>query len=102
MDENFGGMLVAMATGKKRSSGDGARGSLTERNFPRICIWESEGEAGDLTCDIIDNVETSMIYGDRLGFDRDGIKQFRRNPCCFSGEVKKPGQTIFKCRKNYD
>nr|XP_027094345.1 phosphatidylinositol 4-phosphate 5-kinase 2-like [Coffea arabica] len=102
MDENFGGMVVAM-TGKKRSSVDGGRGSLTERNFPRICIWESDGEAGDITCDIIDNVEASMIYGDGMVLDhRDGLKQFRRNPCCFSGEVKKPGLTISKGHKNYD
>ncbi|KAL3504088.1 hypothetical protein ACH5RR_033929 [Cinchona calisaya] len=102
MDENFGGMVVAMGNGKKRSSVDGGRGSLTERNFPRICIWESDGEAGDITCDIIDNVEASMIYRDGLVFDRDGIKQFRRNPCCFSREVKKPGLTISKGHKNYD
>ncbi|KHG01592.1 Phosphatidylinositol-4-phosphate 5-kinase 1 -like protein [Gossypium arboreum] len=72
-------------------------GSLGERNmnFPRICIWESDGEAGDITCDIIDNVEASMIY-------RDGFRQFRKNPCCFSGEIKKPGQTISKGHKNYE
>ncbi|PPD68464.1 hypothetical protein GOBAR_DD34664 [Gossypium barbadense] len=64
-------------------------------NFPRICIWESDGEAGDITCDIIDNVEASMIY-------RDGFSQFRKNPCCFSGEIKKPGQTISKGHKNYE
>ncbi|XWS25199.1 hypothetical protein CRYUN_Cryun27aG0049300 [Craigia yunnanensis] len=88
---------------RKRSSVDG-RGSLGERNmnFPRICIWESDGEAGDITCDIIDNVEASMIYRDGLGLDRDGFRQFRRNPCCFSGEIKKPGQTISKGHKNYD
>ncbi|KAG5524974.1 hypothetical protein RHGRI_031606 [Rhododendron griersonianum] len=86
-----GGDFV-MAT-KKRSSVEGSRGSSTERGFfPRICIWESDGEAGDITCDIVDNM-----------FFRDGIKQFRRNPCCFSGgEVKKPGQTISKGHKNYD
>lgn len=79
---------------KKRSSVDGSRGSsTTDRGFfPRICIWESDGEAGDITCDIVDNM-----------FFRDGIRQFRRNPCCFSGgEVKKPGQTISKGHKNYD
>ncbi|KAL3845568.1 hypothetical protein ACJIZ3_002971 [Penstemon smallii] len=80
--------------GRKRSSVDGGIG---ERLFPRICIWESDGEAGDITCDIVDNVEASMLY-------RDGIKQFRRNPCCFSGggEVKKPGKTICKGHKHYD
>ncbi len=80
---------------------DGVRGSLTERNFPRICIWESDGEAGDITCDIIDNVEASMFYRDGTGLDRDGFRQFRRSPC-FTGEAKKPGQTISKGHKNYD
>ncbi|KAK4429695.1 Phosphatidylinositol 4-phosphate 5-kinase [Sesamum alatum] len=89
-----------MVGGKKRSSVDGG---MTERNFPRICIWESDGEAGDITCDIIDNVEASMLYRDGFPLNRDGIKQFRRNPCCFSGgEVKKPGQTISKGHRNYD
>ncbi|GFQ02431.1 phosphatidylinositol 4-phosphate 5-kinase 2 [Phtheirospermum japonicum] len=75
---------------------------MVERVFPRICIWESDGEAGDITCDIIDNVEASMLYRDGFVLNRDGIKQFRRNPCCFSGEVKKPGLTISKGHKNYD
>ncbi|KAJ8773381.1 hypothetical protein K2173_028558 [Erythroxylum novogranatense] len=83
---------------RKRSSVDTARGSNI--SFPRICIWETDGEAGDITCDIIDTVEASKIY--REGLIRDGIKQFRRGPCCFNGgEVKKPGQTISKGHKNY-
>ncbi|KAI3821355.1 hypothetical protein L1987_08921 [Smallanthus sonchifolius] len=95
LDDNF-------TTAKKRSSVDGSRGSLTERNFPRICIWESDGEAGDITCDIIDNAEASMLYRDAMGL-RDELRQFRRNPCCFNGgEVKKPGQMISKGHKNYD
>lgn len=89
-------------TMRKRSSVDGGRGSVTEKNFPRICIWESDGEAGDITCDIIDNVEASMFYRDGTRLDQDDIKQFRRNPCCFSSEVKRPGQTISKGHKNYD
>ncbi|KAE8725039.1 Phosphatidylinositol 4-phosphate 5-kinase 3 [Hibiscus syriacus] len=88
--------LVVMP--RKRPSVDG-RGSLSigERNinFPRICIWESDGEAGDITCDILDNVEASMIYS-------DGFKQFRRNPYWFSNEIKKPGETISKGHKNYE
>ncbi|XP_047321480.1 phosphatidylinositol 4-phosphate 5-kinase 1-like [Impatiens glandulifera] len=92
VDENF-------VAAKKRSSVDGSRGSVTERNFPRICIWESDGEAGDITCDIIDNVEASMFYRDG---PRDGFRQFRKSPCCFDGEVKKPGQTISKGHKTYD
>nr|XP_043640022.1 phosphatidylinositol 4-phosphate 5-kinase 1 [Erigeron canadensis] len=97
LDENF---VVA----KKRSSVDGSRGSMNgERNFPRICIWESDGEAGDITCDIIDNAEASMLYRDAMGLNRDEIRQFRRNPCCFNGgEAKKPGQMISKGHKNYD
>ena len=75
---------------------------MTERNFPRICIWESDGEAGDITCDIIDNVEASMLYKDGFGLDRDIFRQFRKNPCCFTGEAKKPGQTISKGHKNYE
>ncbi|KAF8404161.1 hypothetical protein HHK36_009041 [Tetracentron sinense] len=88
---------------RKRSSVDGARGSLTERNFPRICIWESDGEAGDITCDIIDNVEASMFYRDGTDSDHGGSGQLqRRSACCFKGEAKKPGQTISKGHKNYD
>ncbi|KAI3672973.1 hypothetical protein L6452_39078 [Arctium lappa] len=98
LDDNF-----VVSTAKKRSSVDGSRGSLTERNFPRICIWESDGEAGDITCDIIDNAEASMLYRDTMGLGRDEIRQFRRNPCCFNGgEAKKPGQMISKGHKNYD
>lgn len=98
LDDNF-----VVSTAKKRSSVDGSRGSLTERNFPRICIWESDGEAGDITCDIIDNAEASMLYRDAMGLGRDEIRQFRRNPCCFNGgEAKKPGQMISKGHKNYD
>lgn len=89
-------------TMSKRSSVDDARGSLSEKNFPRICIWESDGEAGDITCDIIDNVEASMFYRGGTGLDRDETRQFRRSPFCFSSEVKRPGQTISKGHKNYE
>ncbi|KAL8467183.1 hypothetical protein ACS0TY_036048 [Phlomoides rotata] len=82
--------------GKKRSSVG------VDRAFPRICIWESDGEEGDITCDIIDNVEASMLYRDGFLFDKDGIQQFRRNPCSLGGETKKPGETISKGHKNYD
>ncbi|KAE8669123.1 Phosphatidylinositol 4-phosphate 5-kinase 2 [Hibiscus syriacus] len=92
--QQLNGVLNNGNDGKEHCDG---RGSLGERNinFPRICIWESDGEEGDITCDIIDNVEASMIY-------RDGFRGFRRNPCCFSGEIKKPGQLISKGHKNYD
>ncbi|KAI7742180.1 hypothetical protein M8C21_029939, partial [Ambrosia artemisiifolia] len=93
---------VSMA--RKRSSVDGSRGSLTERGFPRICIWESDGEAGDITCDIIDNAEATMLYRESIGLGRsEVIRQFRRNPCWVNGgEAKKPGQVIAKGHKNYD
>ncbi|KAJ6930552.1 phosphatidylinositol 4-phosphate 5-kinase 1-like [Populus alba x Populus x berolinensis] len=98
---NKSDLVLTTTTTRKRSSVDGGRGS--GMNFPRICIWESDGEAGDITCDIVDNVEAEMIYRDGLGLDRDGIRQFRRAPCCFSGgEVKKPGLPISKGHKNYD
>ncbi|CAH2067758.1 unnamed protein product [Thlaspi arvense] len=88
---------------RKRSSVDSGAGSLSgEKIFPRICIWESDGEAGDITCDIVDNVEASVIYRDRISIDKDGFRQFRKNPCCFSGEAKKPGETISKGHKKYD
>uniref|UniRef100_A0A7C9EWC7 Phosphatidylinositol 4-phosphate 5-kinase n=1 Tax=Opuntia streptacantha TaxID=393608 RepID=A0A7C9EWC7_OPUST len=99
-------LLVPNNQPKKRISidgGGGGRGSVGgERIFPRICIWESDGEAGDITCDIIDNVEAaSMIYGDGfLGLDR--TQPFRSSPCRFIKEAKKPGQTISKGHKNYD
>ncbi|KAK1309535.1 Phosphatidylinositol 4-phosphate 5-kinase 1 [Acorus calamus] len=75
--------------------------------FPRICIWESDGEAGDITCDIIDTVQASLLYQEGLlGFAGGGggtvVAQKRRSPCCFTGEYKKPGQTISKGHKNYD
>ncbi|KAG2242095.1 hypothetical protein Bca52824_096060 [Brassica carinata] len=88
---------------RKRSSVDSGGGcGGGEKVFPRICIWESDGEAGDITCDIVDNVEASVIYRDRLSVDRDGFRQFRKNPCCFSGEAKRAGETISKGHKKYD
>ncbi|KAL1561284.1 Phosphatidylinositol 4-phosphate 5-kinase 1 [Salvia divinorum] len=89
-------MMVAGGAGKKRSSVG------VDRSFPRLCIWESDGEEGDITCDIIDNVEASMLYRDGFVIDRDAIKQFRKNPCFLSGEAKKPGETISKGHKNYE
>lgn len=72
------------------------------RSFPRICIWGSDGEAGDITCDIIDNVEATMLYRDGSMLRMDDVRKFRRNPCCFNIEVKKPGQMITKGHKHYD
>lgn len=81
------------------------RSSVCDNNFRKICIWESDGEAGDITCDIIDNV--SMLYqrqqhGTTVSDPKEKIKQFQRNPCFLSTEVKRPGETISKGHKNYD
>ncbi|XP_010926458.2 LOW QUALITY PROTEIN: phosphatidylinositol 4-phosphate 5-kinase 2 [Elaeis guineensis] len=80
--------------------------AAAEKNFPRICIWESDGEAGDITCDIIDTLEASMLYRDGTSFAGQedlGAGQRRRSPCCLTAaDVKKPGQTISKGHKNYD
>ncbi|KAI5554479.1 hypothetical protein BDE02_19G016400 [Populus trichocarpa] len=110
--EDFKGValdpVVGAGGGRKRSSVDG--------NFPRICIWELDGEAGDITCDIVDNVEASMFYRDGNDDNGGGCEgnvqqqlQPGRSPCssvdCSSvdGEVnKKQGQTISKGHKNYD
>lgn len=77
---------------KKRvlmDSGGGGVGG--ERIFLRICIWDSDGEVGDIICDIIDNVEVVfMIYGDRF-FGLDWIRLFWNSFCCFIKEVKKFG-----------
>lgn len=96
--------VLSLPLGKKRVSfeNDGVArgGGGGERIVPRICIWESDGEAGDITCDIIDNVEAaSMIYGD--GFVRLD-RHLAKSPCCFIKEAKKPGQTISIGHKNYD
>ncbi|KAG2713446.1 hypothetical protein I3843_04G168500 [Carya illinoinensis] len=73
-------------------------------NFPRICIWESDGEAGDITCDIVDNVEASMFYkGGKECSYGGSVGQTPRSPCLLAnGEIKKPGQMISKGHKNYD
>ncbi|KAJ6809181.1 putative phosphatidylinositol 4-phosphate 5-kinase 1 [Iris pallida] len=98
------------SVGRGRRSTGGIGGG--DKYFPRICIWESDGEAGDITCDIIDNLEASMLYRDGNGngdgkvFDKCAppMQRIGRSPSCFKmgGEVKKPGHTISKGHKNYD
>ncbi|KAG6510748.1 hypothetical protein ZIOFF_028784 [Zingiber officinale] len=84
------------------------RSSVAEKGFPRICIWESNGEAGDITCDIIDTLEASMLYQDGSLLNQTGgafiaTVQRQPTPCFFSfPEVKKSGHTISKGHKNYD
>ncbi|CAL9183791.1 unnamed protein product [Musa hybrid cultivar] len=110
LDEAF--MLPPLApASRKTSSVDGVlgrRSSTAEKNFPRICIWESEDEAGDITCDIIDTIEAAMLYKDGLSFDQgertliSAVQQRRNQYCLSTWEAKKPGQTILKGHKNYD
>ncbi|ESR39680.1 phosphatidylinositol 4-phosphate 5-kinase 2 [Citrus sinensis] len=85
-----------MGARKRSSSADPAR--------PRIYIWELDGEAGDITCDIVDKAEAaSMLYKNQFGGPPNGIGQFQKSPCSSAdGEVKKPGHTISKGHKNYD
>ncbi|KAJ0981530.1 hypothetical protein J5N97_009785 [Dioscorea zingiberensis] len=101
-----GTFYPAAAPSEKRSSVDGVvlgrrSSGAVDKGFPRICIWDSDGEAGDITCDIIDALEASMLYRDGSSFGRASIG--RKSPCCFTtGVAKKPGQTISKGHKNYN
>ncbi|KAJ7957106.1 Phosphatidylinositol 4-phosphate 5-kinase [Quillaja saponaria] len=87
---------------RKRSSVDGSRSV----SFPRICIWELDGEAGDITCDIVDTIEASMFYKDGIESEDGGggaAGNLQKSPrWSVDGEVKKPGQAISKGHKNYD
>ncbi|XP_010527040.1 PREDICTED: phosphatidylinositol 4-phosphate 5-kinase 3 isoform X2 [Tarenaya hassleriana] len=93
-------------------------------NFPRICIWELDGDAGDITCDIVDNVEAASMYsqytsesdtGDNtsgggeseslrspLWSNREAVNVKRSPRWLDQGDVKKPGQTVTFGHKNYD
>ncbi|KAE9603906.1 hypothetical protein Lal_00002062 [Lupinus albus] len=76
---------------------------VAEKNVPRIYIWESESETGDITCDVINNVP--LLYKEaaiETVSDHKEINQFQRNPICFSNEVKRPGGIISKGHKNYN
>lgn len=104
---SLGDSLHPFVASRKRPSIDSAlsRGSVAEKYFPRICIWESDNDAGDITCEIIDPLEASKLYKDGSEFAHgESLGQLRRrNPCCFeAGRAKKPGQTISKGHKNYD
>ncbi|GAB2211414.1 hypothetical protein Drorol1_Dr00024727 [Drosera rotundifolia] len=95
------------------------RWSVSEKgvNFPRICIWDEDDEAGgDITCDIIDNVEASKLYKearDSCFGSNPRVVRRRSHPVvgqcpsprpywCGGDEVKKPGQTITKGHKNFE
>ncbi|XP_019432404.1 PREDICTED: phosphatidylinositol 4-phosphate 5-kinase 2-like isoform X1 [Lupinus angustifolius] len=92
---------IVMALTKNKSSLDGGCKGVS---FPKICIWELDGEAGDITCDIVDNVEASMFYKD----GGSGVCESENvgQSCSLSwsvddAEVKKPGQIVCKGHKNY-
>ncbi|XP_021718609.1 phosphatidylinositol 4-phosphate 5-kinase 1-like [Chenopodium quinoa] len=119
-----------VTTNAKRE--DGGRMSVSDRgvNFPRICIWEADEDAGDITCDIIDNSEASKLYRVASNCARNSPKgalsrsQSPRDmnvvvcnhnnpnvgstpstPYWYGGgcdEIKKPGQPISKGHKNYE
>ncbi|GJM96349.1 hypothetical protein PR202_ga13174 [Eleusine coracana subsp. coracana] len=98
---------------RKRSSVEG----VGEKATPRICIWESEGEAGDITCDIVDALEASMLYKEATA-GGGAVTTYLRPPrsarrvasgsACWASsagttpEAKRPGQTISKGHKNYE
>jgi len=104
----------AAGTVRKRSSVEG----VGEKAAPRICIWESEGEAGDITCDIVDALEASMPYKEAAAV-AGGATYMRALPqrstqraasgvtrwassAATTPECKRPGQTISKGHKNYE
>ncbi|EXB62437.1 Phosphatidylinositol-4-phosphate 5-kinase 1 [Morus notabilis] len=98
-DENLYHHKSGFDAAQKRSSVDG----MKPVSFPRICIWELDGEAGDITCDIVDNVEASMFYKDGRESYSEPTKLQSKSPCSSTDcDVKKPGQTISKGHKNYD
>ncbi|OAY78515.1 Phosphatidylinositol 4-phosphate 5-kinase 1 [Ananas comosus] len=101
-------LAAAAAAAARISTASAAAAAAAEKRkagLPRICIWESDGEAGDITCDIVDALEASMLY-------RDGSLRARCSPALqrtrssrfwFSpAESKKPGQMISKGHRNYE
>lgn len=73
--------------------GTASRNSSSDKNFHRIYIWGSQGDAGDITCDIVDNIEPTVSY-------KNNSSEFCEGEVAC--EVKKQGQTISKGHKNYD
>uniref|UniRef100_A0A7N0V808 1-phosphatidylinositol-4-phosphate 5-kinase n=1 Tax=Kalanchoe fedtschenkoi TaxID=63787 RepID=A0A7N0V808_KALFE len=80
---------------------EGLDGYSSVKRFPRICVWESDGEDGDITCEIVDNthVPLSNGYDNKTGVGNE-LMYFSPSYC--NAEVKKPGGTIWKGNKNYD
>ncbi|KAK7399323.1 hypothetical protein VNO78_10505 [Psophocarpus tetragonolobus] len=83
-------------------------------SFPRICIWELDGEAGDITCDIVHNAQPSMFYREDATTTTTThshshshshshyASHHNPNNNATPAEVKKPGQTVSRGHKNYD
>ncbi|XP_042408453.1 phosphatidylinositol 4-phosphate 5-kinase 1-like isoform X1 [Zingiber officinale] len=83
------------------------QGSLAaEKNYPRICIWDSNSEAGDITYNVVDSLESSLLYRDESSNDSGSligtVKRLQSSSAWPTAEAKKPGQTISKGHKNYD
>ncbi|KAL9268922.1 Phosphatidylinositol 4-phosphate 5-kinase 1-like protein [Drosera capensis] len=55
---------------------------------PRVCVWEMEGEKGDVVCEFVENVEV--------------VKRKGRSLTRVVEEGRKPGVTISNGHKNYD
>ncbi|XP_030938570.1 phosphatidylinositol 4-phosphate 5-kinase 2-like [Quercus lobata] len=108
------GNIVNVNATRKRSSVDVVENVDLDvvRNvnlFPRICIWELDAEAGDITCDIVDNVEAASMFC-KDGKEEQCVNhgnwgwQTPPSPGLMANdeEVKKPGQKVSKGHKNYD
>ncbi|KAL2347147.1 hypothetical protein Fmac_001147 [Flemingia macrophylla] len=95
-DGNWGKEFI----NERRVSVDSASNNKSV-SFPRICIWELDGEAGDITCDI---VEASVLCGGGCEAESDDLR-FKKSPSAsLDGDVKckKPGHAVSKGHKNYD
>ncbi|WCJ37630.1 Phosphatidylinositol-4-phosphate 5-kinase family protein [Euphorbia peplus] len=91
-----------MIQGRKRLSLEG--NVNVNVSPPRICIWELDGEAGDITCDIVDNVMLKDVKESEIcrAAVVDCVQSQISPSSSVDGDVKKPGQTISRGHKNYD
>ncbi|KAG6492538.1 hypothetical protein ZIOFF_047501 [Zingiber officinale] len=78
----------------------------TEKNYPRICIRDSNSKVGDVTCDVVDSLESSLLCRDKSSNDSESligtVKRLQSSSAWPTDEAKKPRQTISKGHKNYD
>ncbi|KAG6476299.1 hypothetical protein ZIOFF_065538 [Zingiber officinale] len=67
---------------------------------------DSNSEAGDVTCDVVDSLESSLLCRDESsnasGSLIGTVKRLQSSSAWPTTEAKKPGQTILKGHKNYD